>query len=124
MYSGSIIRELKGDPVALYMTRFSYTSETWAAMIEHPEDRRAVAQEIIESVGGKLHGFWYAFGDHDGYNLWEAPGNVDMAAVVLTLASRGALHSVDTTVLMSVEETLEALKKASTVPYRRPAASE
>lgn len=26
----------------------------------------------IESVGGRLHGFWYAFGSHDGYNLWEA----------------------------------------------------
>jgi hypothetical protein len=30
---------------------------------------------------------------------------------------------VETTVLLTVEETLEALKKASAVPYRRPAAS-
>ena len=59
--------------MSLYLTRFSYTPETWARLIDNPEDRRAVAQEYIESVGGKLHGFWYAFGDHDGYNLWEAP---------------------------------------------------
>jgi uncharacterized protein with GYD domain len=108
--------------MALYMTRFSYSPETWAAMIEHPEDRRAMAQTIIESVGGKLHGFWYAFGDHDGYNLWEAPSNVDMAAVLLTLASRGSLNSVETTVLLTVDETIDALKKASAVPYRSPAA--
>ena len=24
----------------LYLTRFSYTPETWARMIAHPEDRR------------------------------------------------------------------------------------
>ena len=44
----------------LYLTCFSYTPETWNAMIERPEDRRDIAREIIESVGGRLHGFWYA----------------------------------------------------------------
>src|SRR6266540_4049132 len=59
----------------LYLTRFRYTPETWARLIGNPEDRRKAAQSYIESVGGKLHGFWYAFGEHDGYNLWEAPDN-------------------------------------------------
>jgi GYD domain len=59
----------------LYLTRFSYTPATWAKLINNPEDRRAAAKEYIEGVGGNLQGFWYAFGDHDGYNLWEAPDN-------------------------------------------------
>ena len=42
--------------MALYLTRFSYTPETWARLIGNPEDRRKAAQEYIESVGGKLHG--------------------------------------------------------------------
>ena len=105
----------------LYLTRFSYTPQTWAAMVERPEDRREVARAIIESVGGKLHGFWYGFGKHDGYNLWEAPDNVSMAAVALAITSGGALSSYETTVLLTVEETLEALRKASGIPYRRPA---
>ena len=50
----------------LYLTRFSYTPETWARMIANPEDRRKAAATYIESVGGKLHGFWYAFGAYDG----------------------------------------------------------
>ena len=104
----------------LYLTRFSYTPQTWAAMVERPEDRREVARAIIESVGGKLHGFWYGFGKHDGYNLWEAPDNVSMAAVALAITSGGALSSYETTVLLTVEETLEALTKASGVPYTRP----
>ena len=104
----------------LYLTRFSYTPETWAKLIKNPEDRRAAAREYIEAVGGKLHGFWYAFGEHDGYNLWEAPDNVSMSATVLAIGAGGALRSTETTVLMSVEETLEALKKAASIKYRSP----
>ncbi len=89
-------------------------------MIERPEDRRDMARKIIESVGGKLHGFWYAFGQYDGYTLWEAPDNVKMASVALALSSRGAMKSQNTVVLLTVEETLEALKGAAKVPYRRP----
>lgn len=106
----------------LYLTKFSYTSATWARLIGNPEDRRKAAQEYIESVGGKLHGFWYAFGTHDGYNLWEAPDNVSMAAVALAITGGGALSSFETTVLLSVEETMAALRKAGTLQYRAPGA--
>jgi uncharacterized protein with GYD domain len=106
----------------LYLSKFSYTSETWARMIGNPEDRRKAAQTYIESVGGKLHGFWYAFGSHDGYNLWEAPDNVSMAAVALAIGAGGALASLETTVLLTVDETIEALRKAGQVRYRPPAA--
>src|SRR5688572_16653765 len=104
----------------MYLTRFSYTPEAWARMIQNPEDRREAATKYIESVGGKLHGFWYAFGEYDGYNLWEAPDNVSMSAVALAIGAGGSLSKVDTTVLMTVEETLDALRKASSVRYRPP----
>ncbi|TIM97157.1 MAG: GYD domain-containing protein [Mesorhizobium sp.] len=105
----------------MYLSRFSYTPETWARLIQNPEDRRAAARSYIESVGGKLHGFWYAFGEHDGWNLWEAPDNVSMASVVLAIGAGGALNSYETTVLLSVEETMEALGKAKSIRYRPPA---
>ncbi|MEO7521691.1 MAG: GYD domain-containing protein [Gemmatimonas sp.] len=104
----------------MYLTRFSYTPETWARLVKNPEDRRAAATKVIESVGGKLHGFWYGFGEYDGYNLWEAPDNVSMAATVLAIGAGGALASCNTTVLLTVEETVAALTKASTVSYRAP----
>ena len=108
--------------MALYLSRFSYTPETWARLIANPEDRREAAKTYIESVGGKLHGFWYAFGSHDAYNLWEAPDNVSMAAVSLAITAGGALSSIETTVLLTVDETLEALGKARQVRYRAPGA--
>jgi uncharacterized protein with GYD domain len=106
----------------LYLTKFSYTPETWARMVSNPEDRRKAAQAYIESVDGKLHGFWYAFGAHDGFTLWEAPDNVAMAAVALAITGGGALSSFDTTVLLTVDETIEALRKVEQIQYRAPAA--
>ena len=104
----------------LYLSKFSYTPETWARLIENPEDRREAARTYIESVGGTLHGFWYAFGSHDGYTLWEAPDNVSMAAVALALSGGGAISSLETTVLLSVDDTIEAMRKAEQVRYRPP----
>ena len=106
----------------LYLTRFSYTPETWARLIGNPEDRRKAAQAYVESVGGELHGFWYAFGEHDAYTLWEAPDNVSMAAVALAITAGGALSSLETTTLLTVDETMDALRKAQQVGYRAPGA--
>lgn len=106
--------------MSIYLTRFSYTPAAWAKLVEHPEDRRTAAAQYIEAVGGKLHGFWYAFGEHDGYNLWEAPNNVAMAATAIALSGGGALSSVQTTVLLTVEETLSAMGQASAISYRLP----
>jgi hypothetical protein len=45
-----------------------------------------------------------------------------MAAVVLAISAGGAVHSVETTVLMTVDETLEALSRAARVRYHPPGA--
>ena len=77
----------------------------------------------VHRVGRReLHGFWYAFGEHDGYTLWEAPDNVSMAAVALAISGGGALSSLETTVLLTVDETMDALRKAQQVGYRAPGA--
>jgi len=106
--------------MAFYLSRFSYSPETWARMMQNPEDRREAARKYIESVGGKLHGFWFAFGEYDGYNLWEAPDNVSMAAVAFAISGGGALSKFETTPLLTVEETLDALGQSGEIAYRPP----
>jgi uncharacterized protein with GYD domain len=106
--------------MALYLTRFSYTPETWARLIVNPEDRSKAAASYVEAVGGKLHGFWYAFGAYDGFTLWEAPDNVSIAAVAMAIVGGGALTSLETTVLLTVDETVDALRKAKLIQYRPP----
>ena len=52
--------------------------------------------------------------------MWEAPDNASMAATAVAIGAGGALSSMNTTVLLSVEETVSALKKASSISYRPP----
>ena len=106
----------------LYLTTFSYTPETWARLIANPEDRRKAAQSYIESVGGKLHGFWYAFGEHDAYTLWEAPDNASLAAAALAITAGGALSSLQTTVLLTSSRDEEARAKWKARRCRVPGA--
>ena len=40
----------------MYLTRFSYTAETWARLAGRPDDRREAARSLIESVDGKWGG--------------------------------------------------------------------
>ena len=43
-----------------------------------------------------------------------------MAAVALAIAGGGALSSFETTVLLTVDETLDALRQAANVGYQAP----
>jgi uncharacterized protein with GYD domain len=110
--------------MSLYLMRFSYTPETWSRLIQNPEDRRDAARAYIEQVGGALHGFWYGFGKYDAYAIFEAPDNISMSGVALAIAAGGALSRAETTVLMTVEETLEALARAKGISYRQPGESQ
>lgn len=104
----------------LYLVKFSYTPEAWSRLIQSPEDRRVVARESLEAIGATLHNFWYGFGEHDGYAVIDAPDNVSIGAVAAAWAGGGALKSVETTVLMTVEELMESLRRAQGVAYRPP----
>ena len=104
----------------MYLTRFRYTPETWAMMIADPEDRRKAAQAYIESVGGRMHGFWYAFGEHDGINIWEAPDNVSMAAVALAIGGGGALARSRRPCCSPSRRRWTRCSRAQTVGYRAP----
>ena len=104
-----------------YLFRFSYTPESWAALIEHPEDRRdMLATRIFGTFGGQLQGFWYSFGDHDGYALVDLPDNVSAAAVLAAVSATGSFRHLNATVLISVEEMVEAMDRAREFAYERP----
>ncbi|MGB8328439.1 MAG: GYD domain-containing protein [Steroidobacteraceae bacterium] len=106
--------------MSYYLMRFSYTPDAWARLIKQPEDRRVVARAVIEKLGGKLHGFWYAFGEHDGLVLIEAPDNASAAAFSVGISARGSLRSAEMTVLLTVEEAIQMLNKAQDLPYQAP----
>ena len=106
----------------LYMATFGYSPETWSSLIKSPENREETVRRIMDEAGCKLHHLWYAFGDADGFAVIEAPENATAAGVVLAITASGAFRSFKTTVLMTMEETLEALDKAGSITYSAPGA--
>jgi len=104
----------------LYLGRFSYTADAMKALLNQPQDRSAAAREVAESLGGKLLGFWYAFGEFDGVFLMEAPDNASAAALAMAIGAGGALSEVETTVLLDMDEAQDAMRKAAAATYRPP----
>ncbi len=101
-----------------YLFHGSYSTEGLKGLLKDGgTKRRAAAQRAIESAGGKLEAFYWAFGKNDVIALVDAPDNVSVAAVSLAIASTGAFAG-RTTVLLTAEEIDAATKKA--VKYTPP----
>ena len=106
--------------MASYLFRFSYTPESWAALVEHPEDRREMLATTIFGFGGQLQGFWYSLGEHDGYVLVEVPDDVAAAAIIAAVSATGSFRHLDAIGLISAEEMVEALGRARELGYKQP----
>lgn len=101
-----------------YLLQANYVGEGIKGLLkEGGTSRRAAAQKAIESVGGTMEAFYFAFGETDAYVVAEVPDQVSMAALALTISASGAV-ATRTTVLMTAEEVDAATKK--TPSYRAP----
>ena len=106
--------------MAKYLVQAAYTSEAWKNLIANPENRLEALRTVVEGLGGKIEGFYFAFGDHDVVGIVEFPDNVSEAAFSIAVAGGGALKSLRTTPLMSIEDGIEALRRAGGSGYRPP----
>ena len=108
--------------MAKYAMFFSYTSETWARMIDHPEDRAAVARHVAESAGGTLESIYWMLGDRDGLAIVDVPDSVSAAAVSLAVTSSGAFKHNETRELLTQDQLTAALTRARqlTAEFRPP----
>jgi len=103
-----------------YLSLFAYTPEAWAALIRKPEDRSQAVSTLCEQLGAKLIDLYYSFGEYDGLLITEAPDDVTASAVILAAISPGHVKSIKTMPLLTVEQTMDALRKAGIVSFRAP----
>ena len=106
----------------LYLWQGAYTSEAWATLVEKPQNRIQAVRPAIEKLGGKIHSAFFSFGKYDVVLIVEMPDNVSAAALSMAIAAGGAVKAAQTTVLMSPDDGLAAMKKAATSSYRPPKA--
>ncbi len=103
-----------------YLLQATYTPEAWASMVKSPQNRLEAVRPVIQKLGGKVEGGWLSFGEYDIAVICELPNNVSAAAFSMAASAGGSVKAVKTTPLMSIEEAMEAMKKAAGAGYRPP----
>jgi uncharacterized protein with GYD domain len=104
--------------MAKYLFEAKYSTEGAKGIIrEGGTGRRAAIEKMAAGLGGRVEGFYFAFGDIDAYVVVDLPDNLSATAAALAVNQTGAV-TVKTVVLMTPEEVDQASKKA--VDYRAP----
>jgi uncharacterized protein with GYD domain len=101
-----------------FLVKASYTTEALARLVANPQDRTDAVRTPIEKLGGKIKDMYFAFGDDDAVLITEMPDNVSAAAIAMAFNAGGAVRKCQTTVLMTVAEALDAMRKAGTCGYK------
>jgi len=95
-----------------YMLAVSYTADgTQGVVKDGGSKRRDAARTLVESLGGKLEAFYFAFGTTDAFAIVDLPDGVAAASASMTVGASGAGSST-ITVLMTPEEIDQAAKKS------------
>ena len=105
-------------PKFLFETRYT-TEGVRGVQKEGGSSRRDAVAKVIESVGGTLEAFYFAFGERDAYVLCDLPDNESATAGALKVNASGGA-TVKTVVLLTPEEVDAAAQRS--VEYRPPGA--
>ena len=104
--------------MAKYLTCGSYTAEGLKGLLKEGGTKRMEAtKQAVESLGGKLEAYYFAYGDNDFYFIVDQPDNVNVIGGILLANASGAVK-LKTTVLITPEEVDEAVTK--TMDWRPP----
>jgi len=97
----------------IYITQGRYTGDAIKGMIVNPEDRALAVGRAMAKASGRLIGYYVTFGDYDFLTIAEAPGEIQMAAVLLAAAGSGGVTDLRTTLAMTSVEAKGAFAAAS-----------
>lgn len=106
--------------MAHYLLQTTYTAQGWAAMLRNPHDRLEAIRPVVQRLGGQVVSGWLSFGDYDVMVVCELPDNTTAAALSMAVSAGGAVRSSRTTPLMSFEEGIEAMRRATGADYAPP----
>ena len=106
--------------MAFYMIQGAYTAEAMATMAKNPQDRSVPVRELVQKLGGRLISLYFCFGEYDVVVLVELPDDTAATAVAMAAVSPGHLKAYKTTKLFTIEETMEAMRKAGSLAFPGP----
>ncbi len=98
--------------MAFYLARAKVSQTFMNAMVQRPEDRFVKTTKLLKTIGGRLHNYFFSFGDHDIVLIYELPNNVSAASLSMLLTAAGTVTEVETTPLLTMEEAIDAMHTA------------
>lgn len=101
-----------------YLVEVGYNTSGIAGLVKEPQDRIEKVTPAVEALGGRIECAYYAFGEHDIVLICEMPDNASAAAFALAVGAGGTVASYKTTVLLTPQEAVEAMGKASGAGYK------
>jgi uncharacterized protein with GYD domain len=104
------------------MSQFAYTPEAWAALAKNPQDRRQPINALAQKLGCRILNVYYAFGEYDGLVISEAPDEKAAAALAIAAVTPGHVKAIKTTTLLTVEDAMDAMRRAGAAGYSGPTA--
>lgn len=99
--------------MARYLFQAGYTSESWAVQVREKGNVLERIQPLLDACSGTLDTCFYAFGDYDLVLIADFPTGEDAAAFSLAATAGGSLKTIKTTPLLTVEQGLTAMERAS-----------
>ena len=104
--------------MAKYLYHGSYTDKGLKGLIKDGGTKRMeVTKKAIESLGGKMEAYYFAFGSNDFFIIAEVPDKVNALTGSLVANSSGTVK-LSITALLTPEEVDQAVKK--TMDWRPP----
>lgn len=101
-----------------YLIQGRYTAEGLKGLAkDKASGRKSAVQAAIKSVKGKMESLHFAMGADDVVLIVDAPDNISVAALSLSIGATG-LVNIRTTPLLTVDEVDQALALPS--KYRAP----
>ena len=101
-----------------YLIRGSFTQDGLRGILkEGGSGRRKAVATLVESVGGSLESYYFAFGDDSYFITVDMPDDEAAASVALTVGASGAVV-ISTVKLLTPEQVDVAVKRSPR--YRAP----
>ncbi len=104
--------------MAKYLFEVGYTAESWKSQLRSAPNVVDRISPLADGAGGHIDTVYYAFGDYDLVVIADFPDDEAAAAFSLAATAGGAVRSVATVKLLSVEQGQNAMRKAAAAADR------
>jgi uncharacterized protein with GYD domain len=101
--------------MAHYLIEVGYTPQSWNSQIDKQGNAIERITPALDACGAKLECLYYAFGEYDVVGVIDFPTPEDAAGFALAIGSSGALRTYRTTPLLSVDQGIESMRRASEI---------